>query len=49
MGNGTTPTKVEIPNIKLTISMDDWKDWENRYNFKKGIKRTSGEMTGSIT
>jgi len=49
MGNGTTPSKIEIPNLKFTISMADWKDWENRYNSQKGVKRTSNEISGNIT
>jgi len=49
MGNGTTPTKVEIPNIKFTISTADWGAWENWYNATRGSIKKSKELSGSIT
>jgi len=43
------PTKIEIPNIKFTISMADWEAWENRYNATRGSIKKSKELSGSIT
>jgi len=45
------PSAVELS--KLTVKMvkhrHDWGAWENWYNATRGVKNTSGEMTGSIT
>ena len=43
------PTKIEIPNIKFTISTADWGAWENWYNATRGSIKKSKELSGSIT
>ena len=43
------PGYLEYPNLTFTLPTTDLKAWENWFNVKKGIKKTSNEMTGSIT
>ena len=43
------PGYLEFPNLTFTLPTTDLKAWNNRYNATKGIKKTSNEISGSIT
>jgi len=43
------PGHLEYPNLTFTLPTTDLKAWNNRYNATKGIKKTSNEISGSIT